>query len=107
MRSEPTPGPSSSTPPRPTRTLPPSPAEDTDEGVRAALTTRIVIVVTIILGQLWALTVGLEAYLEGHTGQAWLLAAFSIVSFLLALALVRVEPPLRSRRPPRSASPPR
>jgi hypothetical protein len=105
MRSEQTTDRSSATPQRPTRTLPASPAEDTDEGVRAALTTRIVIAVTIILGQLWALTVGLEAYLEGHTGQAWLLAAFSIVSFLLALALVRVEPPARSRRPPRATSP--
>lgn len=91
----------SPTPARPTRTLPASPADDTDEGVRAALTTRIVIALTVILGQLWALTVGLEAYLEGHTGQAWLLAAFSVISFLVTLALVRVEPPSRSRRPPR------
>lgn len=88
-----------SAPARPTRTLPANPAEETDEGLRAALTTRIVIVLTIILGQLWALTVGLEAFLEGHVGQAWLLAAFSLISFLVALALVRLEPPSR-RRPP-------
>lgn len=86
-------------PVRPARTLPATPA-DTDDGVRAALTTRIVIVLTVILGQLWALTVGLEAYLEGHTGQAWMLAAFSVMSFVVALALVRLELPSRSRRPP-------
>lgn len=89
------------TPARPIRTLPASTADQTDEGMRAALTTRIVIALTVILGQLWALTVGLEAYLEGHTGQAWLLAAFSAVSFLVTFALVRVEPPPRARRPSR------
>lgn len=101
MRSEPPEVRSRSTPARPTRTLPGGPADDADEGVRTALITRIVIVLTIILGQLWALTVGLEAYLEGHTGQAWLLAAFSIISFLLAFALVHVELPSRARRRPR------
>ena len=99
MGSDPTSAHDRAAPARPTRTLPASPAGDTDEGVRAALTTRIVIVLTVILGQLWALTVGLEAYLEDHTGQAWLLAAFSVVSFVATLALVRVEPPPRARRP--------
>ena len=101
MRSEPTDVRSRSAQTRLTRTLPGRPADETDEGVRTALTTRIVIVLTIILGQLSALTVGLEAYLGGHTGQAWLLATFSVVSFVVALALVRVELPTRSRRRPR------
>lgn len=88
----------SGTPATPARTLPSAPADDTDEGVRTAVTTRIIIVVTIVLGQLWALTVGLEAYRLGHAGQAWLLAGFSIVSFLVALVLVRLDPPRRMRR---------
>ncbi len=95
---------SDSTPQRPARTLPASPAEHPDEGVRAALNTRIILVVTIVLGQLWALTVGLEAYLEGHRGQAWLLAGFSVLSFVVAVLLVRVEPPTRSRRPSRPST---
>jgi hypothetical protein len=99
MSSDPTDVRDSATPARPIRTLPAAPADQTDEGLRAALTTRIVIALTVVLGQLWALTVGLEAYLEGHTGQAWLLAAFSVVSFLVTLALIRVEPPSRARRP--------
>jgi len=89
-----------STPPRPIRPLPGSPAEDTDEGLRTQVTTRILIALTIILGQLWALTVALEEYLLGHTGRAWGLAVFSLVSFGLVLALVRLEPPSRSSTHP-------
>lgn len=83
-------------PPRPVRPLPGSPAEHTDEGIRTGLVTRVILAVTVVLGQLWALTVGLEAYLLGHTGQAWGLAAFSLVSFGLVLALVRIDPSPRS-----------
>jgi hypothetical protein len=85
-------------PPRPVRPLPGVPAEDSEEGARTALTTRIIIVATVVVGQLWALTVALEAYLSGAPGQAWLLAAFSALSFALVLVLARVEPPPRSRR---------
>ncbi|CAN5916447.1 hypothetical protein BH23ACT10_BH23ACT10_08490 [soil metagenome] len=92
-------------PSRPLRPLPSTPSPDADAGALAGLITRIIIVVTIVLGQLWALTVGLEAYLLGHTDQAWLLAAFSIVSFVVALVLVRVEPPSRSRRPSDTPAP--
>lgn len=89
-------------PPRPVRPLPGSPAEHTDEGIRTGLVTRIILATTAVLGQLWALTVGLEAYLLGHVGQAWGLAAFSLTSFLLVLALMRIEPSRRgSRRPGR------
>lgn len=86
-----------SQPPRPHRPLPSSPAAQADEGARAGLITRIIIVLTIVLGQLWALTVGLEAYLLGHTDQAWLLAGFSALSFAVALVLVRLDAPPRGR----------
>lgn len=82
--------------PRPVRPLPGTPSSDTEEGARTSLVTRIIIVLTIVLGQLWALTVALEAYLLGHTGQAWLLAGFSILSFAVVLALVVIEPAPRS-----------
>lgn len=79
-------------PPRPFRPLPGRPAPDTEEGARASLVARTIIVITIVFGQLWALTVALEAYLLGHARQAWLLAAFSVASFALALALVTIGP---------------
>lgn len=88
---------------RPFRALPSTPAFDSDEGATTGLTTRIIIVFTIVLGQLWALTVGLEAYLLGHTGQAWLLAAFSTASFAVAFVLVRLDPPPRARQRPGDA----
>ncbi|HUG84958.1 MAG TPA: hypothetical protein VMM13_10355 [Euzebya sp.] len=87
-----------SRPPRPIRPLPGTPAPNTDEGLKTGITTRILIVGTIVIGQLWALTVGLEEYLSGHTDRPWWLAAFSILSFLLAAALVWLEPPARDRR---------
>lgn len=82
-------------PPRPIRPLPGSPAEDTEQGALTALVTQIIIAGTIILGQLWALTVSLEAYLLGETAKAWWLAAFSIVSFAVVLAVVHLDPPAR------------
>jgi hypothetical protein len=84
-------------PPPPPRPLPDRPTVETEEGARTALVTRIIIVVTVVLGQLWALTVALEAHLSGHTRQAWGLALFSIVSFAVVAALVLLEPAPRSR----------
>ena len=83
-----------SPPPRP---LPGTPTVETEEGARTALVTRIIIVVTVVLGQLWALTAALEAHLSGHARQAWGLALFSIASFAVVAALVLLEPASRSR----------
>lgn len=88
--------------PPPPRPLPGVPTVETEEGARTALVTRIIIVVTVVLGQLWALTVGLEAYLSGHGAQAWWLALFSLVSFAVVAALVFLEPAPRSRPRPRT-----
>ncbi|HXH58170.1 hypothetical protein [Iamia sp.] len=84
--------------PRPVRALPNAPAQDTEAGARTALVTRIVIVATVVLGQLFAITVALEASLLDHDGEAWLLAGFSLVSFAVVLVVTRVEPPPRARR---------
>lgn len=86
--------------PPPPRPLPNVPTVETEEGARTALVTRIIIVVTVVLGQLWALTAALEAHLSGHTTQAWWLALFSLVSFAVVAALVFLEPAPRSH--PRS-----
>jgi hypothetical protein len=48
---------------------------------------RISLVATIVLGQLWALTVALDAYLLGEDAMVWWLLGFQVVSFLLALAV--------------------
>lgn len=84
--------------PRPVRALPSVPAQDTEEGARTALAARIVICATIVLGQLFAIVVALEASLLDHDQEAWLLAGFSLVSFVVVLVLARVDPPPRSRR---------
>lgn len=83
--------------PRPIRPLPGTVAEDSDRGIRTGLTARILIVASIVLGQLWALTVALEAYLSGHGDHAWWLAGFSLLSFALALFVIWIDPPSRSR----------
>ena len=53
---------------------------------------RIAIVATIVVGQLWALTVALNAYFEERMATVWWLFAFQCVSFLLALAVWAVVP---------------
>ena len=84
--------------PRPIRPLPGTPAPDAESGLVTGLVARIVIVATIILGQLWALTVALEESLLDNDTQAWMLAGFSMVSFVVVLVLSAVEPPPRDTR---------
>ncbi len=48
---------------------------------------RIAMVATVVLGQLWGLTVALDAWLRGETGQVWWLLGFQALSFLIALAV--------------------
>ncbi|HEY9556654.1 MAG TPA: hypothetical protein VIR58_07960 [Acidimicrobiales bacterium] len=91
-------------PPRPVRALPNAPAQESEAGVTTGLVTRMVIVATVVLGQLFALTVALEASLVDHDKEAWLLAGFSLVSFAVVLVLTRVEPPPRASRLPGRAS---
>lgn len=82
----------------PVRPLPNRHSEDLESGVETGLVTRIIIVATIVLGQLWALTVALEASLLDFDGQAWVLAGFSIVSFVVVMILSRFDTPRRGRR---------
>lgn len=84
--------------PRPMRALPSTPAPETESGVITGLVTRIVIVLTVVLGQLWALTVALEESLLDRDREAWWLAGFSIVSFIVVIVLTRIDPPPRDSR---------
>lgn len=87
-------------PPRPVRALPDKPAQDTEVGATTSLIARIVIVITVVIGQLFALTVALEESLLDRDVEATYLAIFSVVSFIVVLALTRIEPPPRASRLP-------
>ena len=86
--------------PRPVRPLPGSVTEETERGSIAGEVARIAIVTTIVLGQLWAVTVALEAYLLDETLDAWLLAGFSVVSFALAFWMTEIRPRRGTGRTP-------
>jgi hypothetical protein len=58
----------------------------------AADVSRIVLIATVVIGQLWGLTVALNAYFEGATATVWWLVAFEGLSFLLALGLWLLPP---------------
>jgi hypothetical protein len=53
---------------------------------------RIAIVATIAVGQLWGLTVALNAWLEHRMDQVWLLLGFQLLSFMVAVAIWRAAP---------------
>ena len=65
---------------------------DRDPEHTAAVVARIALVATIVVGQLWALTIALNAYFaERMTTVRWLVA-FQVVSFLLAFGLWLLAP---------------
>jgi hypothetical protein len=70
----------------------PGPGGDHSPERAAMLAGRTAIAATILVGQLWALTVALNAWQEGRTGQAWLLLGFQALSFGLAVAVWLATP---------------
>ena len=56
-----------------------------DRQRQAVIVARIAIVATIVVGQLWALTIALDAYFEEEMTTVWWLLAFQAVSFLAFL----------------------
>jgi hypothetical protein len=56
------------------------------------LNARIAIVATIVVGQLWALVVALNAWLEDKTGQVLLLLGFQLLSLAVAVAVWLAAP---------------
>jgi hypothetical protein len=75
--------------PRSPRSTGPGPGAgwDRDPWHASMLHARIALVATIVLGQLWALTVALNAWFEGDMGQVWWLLGFQALSFGVALLL--------------------
>lgn len=65
---------------------------DRDPERAAVVVARIAIVATVVVGQLWALTVALNAYFEEDMAVVWWLVGFEIVSFLVALGVWLMAP---------------
>jgi hypothetical protein len=68
------------------------PGTDQEPDRASMLSGRIALGATIVVGQLWALTIMLDAYNERDTGQVWLLLAFQAASFVVALAVWLAAP---------------
>jgi hypothetical protein len=67
----------------------PGAGTDQDPDRTSMLSARIALAATIVVGQLWALTVMLDAWHEGDDGQVWLLLVFQVISFALAIVVWR------------------
>jgi hypothetical protein len=70
----------------------PGAGADRDPERAAIQVARLGIVAMVVIGQLWALTVALNAYFEGRMSIVWWLLAFQLASFLLALAVWLIVP---------------
>ncbi|HXF71053.1 MAG TPA: hypothetical protein VNO79_00395 [Actinomycetota bacterium] len=53
---------------------------------------RIAVVATVVLGQLWGLTVALDSWLRGEVRPVWWLLGFQALSFLVALTVWLTAP---------------
>jgi hypothetical protein len=54
------------------------------------LNARIALIALIVVGQLWALTLVLNAWFRYEDGQMWLLIGFEALSFALALLIALI-----------------
>ncbi len=65
---------------------------DRDPERAAIAVTRIALVATVVVGQLWALTVALNAFFEEDMTVVWWLLGFQVISFVLALGIWLLAP---------------
>ncbi|MGW4379612.1 hypothetical protein [Kitasatospora sp. NPDC004531] len=72
----------------------PGPGAGTDQQPErsAVLTARVALAVTVVIGQLWALTVATDAWMRGDSAIAWWSTGFSAASFLVVLLAWRITP---------------
>ncbi|MGW2862269.1 hypothetical protein [Streptomyces sp. NPDC001205] len=56
------------------------------------LTARLTLAITVVIGQLWGLTVVVNEWMRGNTGTAWWGAGFLVLSFLVVLGLWLLDP---------------
>ncbi|MET7631966.1 hypothetical protein ABZV15_08945 [Streptomyces sp. NPDC005246] len=72
----------------------PGPGAGTDQEPERSskLTARLTLAMTVVVGQLWGLTVVVDEWMEGNTGTAWWGAGFLCLSFLVVLGLWALDP---------------
>ncbi len=63
----------------------PGAGHDREPERAAILNARIALVATIVVGQLWALTLVLDTWFRHRDGEMWLLVGFEALSFVVAL----------------------
>ncbi len=56
------------------------------------LSARLALALTVVIGQLWGLTIVVDEWMAGDTGTAWWGAGFLVLSFLVVLGLWAVDP---------------
>jgi hypothetical protein len=56
------------------------------------LSARLALALTVVIGQLWGLTVVVDEWMSGNTGTAWWGAGFLVLSFLVVLGLWVIDP---------------
>ncbi|MFG2870750.1 hypothetical protein [Streptomyces sp. NPDC048338] len=56
------------------------------------LSARLTLALTVVIGQLWGLTVVVDEWMAGDTGTAWWGAGFLVLSFLVVLGLWLIDP---------------
>jgi hypothetical protein len=79
--------------PRIRRTGPgPGAGADQDPERSSKLTARLALAMSVVIGQLWGLTVVIDEWLEGSTATAWWGAGFLCLSFLVVLGLWLLDP---------------
>jgi len=72
----------------------PGPGAGTDQQPErsAILSARVGLAITVVIGQLWALTVATDAWMRGEIATAWWSTGFSAASFLVVLLAWRISP---------------
>ncbi|MFF1833739.1 hypothetical protein ACFVXE_05980 [Streptomyces sp. NPDC058231] len=72
----------------------PGPGAGTDQEPERSskLTARLALAMTVVIGQLWCLTVVIDEWMEGNSGTAWWGAGFLCLPFLVVLGLRVVDP---------------
>ncbi|MGW8768527.1 hypothetical protein ACWGN5_39305 [Streptomyces sp. NPDC055815] len=56
------------------------------------LSARLALALTVVIGQLWGLTIVVDEWMTGDTGTAWWGAGFLVLSFLVVLGLWLLDP---------------
>ncbi|MFD7260549.1 hypothetical protein [Streptomyces sp. NPDC059874] len=76
------------------RTTGPGPGAGTEQEPERSskLNARLALALTVVIGQLWALTVTVNEWMKGNTGTAWWGAGFLILSFLVVIGLWLLDP---------------